>query len=334
MANITPTKNGYRAQVYVNGKRPSKTFRTKREAVNWATDMEAKLRDDADKSPAERHTLADALERYRDYASPTKKGQRWEVVRINALLSSNTFPTQLLIGDVTPEIIGTWRDERLKVVSAGTVLRDFGLLSAIFEEARREWKWIAVNPISDVRKPRAPDHRDIIISRSQIKRQLKALGYSPKKPIRTVSQSVAVAFLTALRTGVRAGELCSLPPSRVFEHHMTVNGKTGERDIPLTWKAHRLLRKMEGFDELLVFGITSQTLDALFRKARKRAGLEGFTYHDSRHTAATWIAAKMKSNGVEAQQAVLDLCKIFGWTNINQALTYYNPKMKDIVKRL
>jgi integrase len=333
LANIVQTKNGYRAQVYVGGQRPSKTFRTKREALVWASQMETKLRDDKSKPPSERKTFADTLERYRDEVSPTKKGSRWEQVRINAFLESKILPTRLPIGEVTSDHLGKWRDQRLKEVSSGTVLREFGLLSAVFDQARREWKWIQVNPVADVRKPREPDHREVIITWSQVRRQLKSLGYSYKK-VRTISQAAAITFLVALRTGGRAGELCSLPWTRVYEDHATVNGKTGERHIPLTAKTKRLIGRMEGFDDTLVFGISSQTLDALFRRARVRAGMEGFTFHDSRHTAATWIAAKMKSSGVEAQQAVLDLCKIFGWSNINQALTYYNPKMSDIVKRL
>ena len=68
-----------------------------------------------------------------------------------------------------------------------------------------------------------------------------------------------------------------------------------------------------------------QTLDALFRKLRDAAGLSGFTFHDTRHTAATMIARKLD---------VLDLCKMFGWKNTTRALTYYNPTASDIAKRL
>jgi integrase len=62
-----------------------------------------------------------------------------------------------------------------------------------------------------------------------------------------------------------------------------------------------------------VFGLSPQTLDALFRKYRALAGLSGFTFHDARHTAATWMAQKLN---------VLDLCKVFGWSNTSpRALT-------------
>jgi integrase len=82
---------------------------------------------------------------------------------------------------------------------------------------------------------------------------------------------------------------------------------------------------MKGWDSDLVFGVQSQTLDTLFRRARDRAGLKGFTFHDSRHSACTRLARKVD---------VLELCKIMGWVKTTQALTYFNPKVSDIARRL
>ncbi|MDR0735788.1 MAG: hypothetical protein LBF51_02965 [Zoogloeaceae bacterium] len=72
----------------------------------------------------------------------------------------------------------------------------------------------------------------------------------------------------------------------------------------------------------------------LTRKYRERAGLSGFTFHDARHTAATWIAGRMRSSGIPAQQALLDMCRMFGWSNTSRALTYYNPSAADIARRM
>jgi len=104
---------------------------------------------------------------------------------------------------------------------------------------------------------------------------------------------------------------------------MTKNGKS--RDVPLSSRAIRLIEQMRGFDEALVFGLKTASLDAFFRKYRQRAGLDGFTFHDTRHTAATMLCKKVE---------VLTLCKIFGWSNTSQALTYYNPKAASIAALL
>lgn len=325
MPSITKHSKGYRVQVYVRGKRDSKTFRTQREASAWGYARETELRAMQAASPGELHTLADAMRKYANEVSPSKRGHRWEEIRLEAMIRAADLPVNHKLAAITPDMIGQWRNFRLTQVGPGTVLREIGLLSAVLETARREWRWITVNPIADVRKPKMPDHREVLITRPQIKAMLRVMGYSPSRPIRTVAQACAVAFLIALRTGMRAGELCGVKWSDVYEGYCKVNGKTGKRDVPLTAKAQRLIEAMRGYDPVYVVGVTPQSLDAMFRKYRKRAGLSGFTWHDSRHTAATWIAQKLH---------VLDLCKMFGWSNPARAMVYYNPKAADIAKRL
>jgi len=335
MASITKHKDGYRAQVYVSGQRDSAVRRTKREAEVWAAARETELRALAAALPGVRHTLGDALQRYSDEVSPTKRGCRWEQIRIAVFLRDDNLPCGQAIGRLTTPQLADWRDARLRQVSAGSVLREIGILAAVLETARREWRWISVNPMADMRKPKAPEHRSVVISRREVRLMLREMGYSSRKPVRSMSQAVAVCFLVALRTGMRAGELCGLRWDLVHDGYCTLPvTKTKPRDVPLTAKAMALIRRMDGWDGVLVFGVSPQSLDALFRKYRKRAGLEGFTFHDSRHTAATWIAGRMKSSNIPAQQAVFDMCKMFGWSSVDQALAYYNPSAKDIALRI
>lgn len=329
MASYKQVRNGYQVQVAIRGVRKSASFRTKREAVAWASALETEIRANDGKPVGNKKTLADALQKYSNEVSPSKRGCRWEQIRIKAFMNS-ALPVGELIHEVTPAMIALWRDDRLRSVGNGTVLREIGLLSAVFEQARLEWGWVKSNPVTDIRKPRQPDHRETLLTRHQIKLQLHALGYSPLIPIRSVSQSIAVAFLLALRSGMRAGEICGLTWARVHDGYCQTPHKTGNtalsmRDVPLTTKALRLINKMRGFDPVTVFGVKVNTLDTLFRRARDRAGLSGFVFHDTRHTAATWLAQDLH---------VLDLCKAFGWSNTTRALTYYNPKASDIAKRI
>lgn len=322
MASIQKTTKGYRAFVYVKGVRDTKQFATKREASAWAAQRETEIRGDAQKSPAEKHTLADALSRYKEEESPRKRGHRWESVRIEALLRDPNFPSRVSMCNLTPTHFSEWRDARTKEVQPGTVLREISLISGVLECARVEWQWIDSNPMKLIRKPKMPDHREVIITPAQTKAMLKAMRYSPASPVRTVAQSVSVCFLTALRTGMRAGELTGLTWDRVFDDHVFLPvTKTTKRNAPLTHKAVRLIQKMRDYDPESVFGLTSQSLDANFRKYRVRAGLSGFTFHDSRHTAATQMARKLD---------VLDLCRVFGWTDPKMAMVYYNPTASSI----
>lgn len=328
MASIQAYKGGYRAFLCVKGVRETATFRTQREAKSWAASRETELRADSQRPAGERTTLGQVMQRYSEEVSPTKRGVRWEQIRIAAFLREPGFPAALPVGQITPEILAAWRDARLKLVSPGTVLRELGLVSAILTHARREWRMIDVNPVADVRRPREPDHREVLITRAQIKAVLRAMKYHPAQPVRTVGQSVAVAFLLALRTGMRAGELTGMTWGHVFPSHVHLPvTKTKRRDVPLPRKSVRLIEKMRGFDPDSVFGLTPATLDAMFRKYRRRAGLDGFTFHDARHTAATWL---VKSGKVD----VLTLCKIFGWSNPKMAMTYFNPTAADIAAQI
>lgn len=161
---------------------------------------------------------------------------------------------------------------------------------------------------------------------AQLAALTEAMGYAGGE-VRTVGQACAVAFLAALATGMRAGELCGLRWDQVHGNYVslpkTKNGKP--RDVPLSSEAQRLIGLARGYDPVLVFGMQAQSLDANFRKYRARSGLEGFTFHDSRHTAATRMARLVD---------VLTLCKIFGWSNTRQALVYFNPSASDIAQRL
>ena len=328
MASPKKTAQGtWRVQLEINGVRDSATFDTKRQADEWNARRTIELKAEGKSGPGAGKTLKDALRRYAEEEAPKKRGSSKEIIRLAAFEGPkhHGLPIKKKIQTVTSDDIARWRDDRLTLNARGSVLRDLGLLSAVMECARREWKWIKVNPVRDVKKPANPDHRERIIRADETRKVLRALGYA--MPVRTVSQAVAVCFLTALATGMRAGELCGLTWDDVKGDHVvllvTKNGK--RRDVPLTPVAQRLIEGMRGWDAVSVFGLQSQSLDTLFRRARTRANLSGFLFHDARHTAATALARKLD---------VLTLCKVFGWSNTKQALTYFNPSASDIARRL
>jgi len=327
MAEPKKTAQGtWRIQIEVRGVRDSANLKTKREAYDWAARRRIELQAQAVGNVGTLKTLGDALRRYSEEVSPTHRGERWEIVRLAAYQKpAFGLPVKKKLSDLTTSDIADWRDLRLRTVARGTVIRDLGLLSGVFEQCRLEWKWLAVNPAKDVRRPASPDHREVLITGLQTRKMLRALGYGG--PVRSVTQAVAMCFLVALATGMRAGELCGLTWDNMRVDHcilpITKNGK--RRDVPLSTVALKLIERMRGFDPVLVFGLKVSSLDALFRRARDRAGLEGFTFHDSRHSAATRMGRLLD---------ILDLCKVFGWAKMDQALTYYNEKPGRIAKRL
>jgi len=306
--------------------RASRSFRTRREAVEWAALKEQKIRQRTEKDPRLQHTLRDALHRYADEVSPTKRGEHWERIRLNAFEGYN-LPLDKPLIKVTPQDIADFRDSRALSISNGSVRREISLLSSVFQIAMLEWGWTDKNPCRMIRKPPNSKHRERIIHWWETKRMLRSMGYRQHGEIETTSQAAAMCMLTALRTGMRAGELTGMTWGQVFERHCHLpKTKTGRpRDVPLSLKAKALIERMRGWHDELVFGISPATLDTLFRRYRDRAGLEGFTFHDTRHTAATMISRKVD---------VLDLCKIFGWADPKMAMVYYNPDAESLADLL
>lgn len=328
MASPKKTASGrWHIQIEIAGVRDSGTFPTKREATEWAAARSLELRTSKGPAAGQNRTLADAIDKYVREIVPAKRGYRWEEIRFRMFLAQEIFPSRKIIGKVTPEDIAEWRDYRARTVKPASVLREMTLVSSVFEAARREWRWVSSNPVRDVRKPPLPMHRERVIAWHEIRAMLRVMNWHGVRPARTMTAALAACFLCALQTGMRAGELCALRWEDVHNGYCRLQrSKTGAgRDVPLTHAAQRNIESMKGWDEDLVFGLVPATRDALFRKYRRKAGLDGFTFHDARHTAATRIAGTLH---------VLDLCKMFGWSNPKRAMTYYNPKATDIAARL
>jgi len=308
MATFRPSGRGWRAEVVRNGRRASKSFRTKLEAQAWARAKETEF---LSLSKTARQTLHDALQRYADTVSTRKKGARWEAVRI--ALFKRQLPDRPL-SSLTPESLARWRDERLAKVSGSSVRRELNLLSAILERATVEWGWIPANPARRVRKPPEGKGRERVITDAEVA-ALVAACRSPAE-IR-----VGQAFLFALETGMRVSEICGLTAKTIGEKVAVLpDTKNGtRREVPLSPRAREMLPP-DGF------GLSPSTLDIHFRRVKDRAGLT-FVFHDTRHTAATRIALSGKLTPFE-------LARMFGWKSMNMALRYFNATASDIADRL
>ncbi|MFT4267001.1 MAG: site-specific integrase [Xenophilus sp.] len=333
MSSIKKHGKGWRAQVKVGGKRESAVKPTRQEAALWAADRERELRRQAEGTLGEVKTLRDAMRRYALEVSPEHKGERWETIRLAMLEDDAALPVTLPLNKITPQHLTTWKVARLKKVGPGSVLREMSLLGSVLSYARRDWGWMQTAPMSDVRRPSQPRHRDRLITWGETRRMLRQLGWRPSGRPETLKQVTAATFLLALRTGMRAGELTGLEWGRVrqawVELHDTKNGSS--RDVPMPPKAMRLIERMRGLDEDRPLPIAVQTLDATFRRARDEAGLSGFRFHDSRHTAATRIG---RTVGQPGRVSFPEFCLIMGWRDPKHALIYVNTSAADLATRL
>lgn len=320
MASFRKLKKGVRAEVCVNKVRESKVLDTMAKARQWALEREVELKS-LDGGLSLTHVVRDVFERYRDEVSIGKKGERWERLRLNRLAKDSLGDVKLK--DLKAAHVADWRDRRLKQVKGSTVNRELNLISHCFEVARSEWHWLQSSPTKDVRRPKESPPRDRLITENEIERVCWSLGFEEGHPVTTKSQRIAVAFLFAIETGMRAGEIAALRPEAINTNVAylgeTKNGYT--RSVPLSKRAVQLISYLD--DKM--FDTTSSRLSSLFAKGVARAGIEDLTFHDSRHEAITRLSKKLD---------VLALARVVGHRDIKQLMTYYNETAYELAEKL
>ncbi len=315
----------WQAQVARQGVRRSKSFQTKQEAKDWAARTEYEILNG--NGHALRGCLRDIFLRYSRDVSPQKRGGRWERIRLARFSREPIADTPL--SKLTPAVFAEWRDQRLKEVSGSTVNREMQLVSHALSIAQREWGWLNYNPITGVRRPPCSPPRERRITEDEIERILNVAGYEPNN-LSTNIQRVAHAFLFAIETAMRAGEIVGLTwPNvdlnrQVAHLPMTKNGRA--RDVPLSKQAVRLLKalpRIEGDDRC--FRLKSDPLATLSRRIIRKANIVDLRFHDTRHEAVTRLASKMD---------LLSLARTVGHRDIRMLQVYYNETADQLAKKL
>lgn len=316
MASIRKVGKRWRAEIARKGVRKSAMFATRQEAKDWAAHEEFLITGGERVSAA--MSLGDLFDRYAREVSPSKRGRRWEQIRLEKLCRDPLARKRL--SDVGATDLASWRDKRLGEVKTGTVRREMELMSAVFTQAVREWGLLRVSPMATVRKPPPGRPRDRLPTDAEIERLRAAAG-----GLDTYSGRAFHAFLFSCETAMRAGEICGLRwehiTGRVAHLPLTKNGTA--RDVPLSTKARAMLDELS--DRAKVFDMVPSQLDANWRKLRAKAGVKGLTFHDARHAGVTQLAQKVE---------VMDLARIVGHKNISQLLIYYNRSADDIADLL
>ena len=329
MATIRKRGSKWEAGVYVNGKRRSASFDTKSRATAWAVSIESELRAvGAGTIPMDK-TFGDLLRRYSEEVSPTKKGEKFEITKINAMFKREDPLLNVRLCQIGSPDVSAWRDRRLAEISPDGVLREWTLLSHACTVGKKDWGWLADNPFKDARRPKAGSARSRRLEAGEIERILLALGTEPSRVPTTVTARVGFVFLFALETAMRSGEICNLTWADVGERTVTITeSKNGDpRVVPLSSEARRLLSLLpRGEPTDPVFQVNDAQRDAIFRKALTRAMLDDLHFHDTRREALTRLSQKVD---------VMTLAKISGHRDLRILQnTYYAPRMEDVAARL
>jgi integrase len=331
MASIRKRGDSWLCEVRRKGIFKSATFPTKTHAQTWATKIEADILAGKTGSIPNK-TFGDLLTYYAENISVKKKGERWEVVRINKFLRNDIAKVKL--ADLSATDFVKWRDRSLETLAGSSVKRERNLLSNVLTIAVNELKWLHDNPLRGVKMPKSNRARDRLILEDELEKLKFVLNYDKdKKPV-TINARIGVALLFAIETGMRIGEICALQWKEVFlaKKYCKVAGievgagktESAQRDVPLSPEAIRLLNQM-GTDGGRVFDLKSSQVDSNFRKAKAQAGIEDLHFHDSRANACTKLSKKID---------ILSLARMLGHKNLSQLQVYYRETAEDTAAKL
>ena len=284
----------YRVDVRLKGFPAQRaSFRRITDAKKWAQQTEAAIREGRyfKTTEARKHTLAEAIDRYKDSVLPAKRDHKKQSAQLDWWRNELGAYT---LADVTPSLLGEARDTLSKGRSPATVVRYIAALSHVFTIAVNEWEWLENNPMRKVRKPKEPRGRVRILSDDERKALLEACKNSNNQYLHAI-------VVLALSSGMRQGEIMNLRWQDVdiekgfIVLHETKNNE--RRSVPLTSYAHELLKehsKLRRLDTDLLFPGKNPKKPVFIRapwvEAVKEAKIENFRFHDLRHSAASYLA--------------------------------------------
>lgn len=316
----------------MRGHKLSATFDTHDEARAWAAAQEARLAQGAVARDGQAAFLtpADLFRRYKEEVSPSKRGERWEAIRLDMLARFPVFAKPLR--DFGPEDLARWRNERLALVAPSSVNRELNLLSAVFTAAIKEWRLgLRENPVHLVSRPKQTRARTRRVTDAEAKAVRDALGWDGETAPASLSQWIAWTHALAMETAMRKGEMLGLVWARVrldrayVELAETKNGHG--RNVPLSRRARALFAMLRaGAPHDRVVPVNPGTFDTMFRRAVKDAGLVDLHFHDSRREATTRLAPKVGN--------ALDLARITGHRDPRQLMDYYRPDASELAEKL
>ena len=332
----TIRKRGFRWQVQVRrtGQPPlSRSFIQRSDAEAWARKQEV-LQDQGEVIQVRRDLKAMKLdmllERYEREITPLKRGSIPEKARIGVMRRHRIASTSLHL--LTPSVLASYRDERLKAVSSGSVRREMTVLLHCLKTATTDWGIpLPFASLSTIKRPPDSKGRNRRLKADELPALKSALEQCRNTLVRQV-------FLFALATGMRRGELLNLEwPNVDWEDRtallpLTKNGEA--RLVPLSPAAIQVLielqkvRQQQPNESLdaLVFPITANAFRLAWERLKRRAGVDDLRFHDLRHEAI--------SRYFELGLSVPEVILISGHKDSRTLFRYTHLNPKDVAFKL
>jgi len=281
------------------------TFRRKKDAQAWARKTEAEMdRGLFVNQDAARHTtFADLIELYIKHVTayrPSEKSRVSETLRLKRFLRTKPKLCSHAIINLQPEMFEAYRDRRLKqpasrgksllktnkFLAPSTVKRELNLFKRVIDYKKRKLG-LTYNPVNteDVKRPVVNDERDIRLTNEEMTRFMQECARA-RNPL--LLPIVIIAF----ETGARQGSILKLTWNDINIVRRTAllrgvkNSRNPEKiinhSIGLTPYAVDVLNSLPHVEDR-IFPITANALRLAFNRARQKANVTHFRFHDTRH---------------------------------------------------
>lgn len=336
MASIRRRGDTWQARIVQKGFTPiTKSFPSRELAELWAKKTEVDMARGAfiDTQLAERTTLGEVFKRYTLEVSPLHRGQKHEVARLS-LLGRDKVAT-IALANLTPQDIADLRDRRLQRIKESTCNREMQLVSAVISHACREWGMHLPrgNPCALVRKPPPGLGRRRLFEGDEETRLYAAIrgeGYQ-RVPREKANWWLEPIVTLAIETAMRRGELLAMQwrnvdlGRRVVYLPVTKNGHP--RAVPLSSRAVTTFKELpRAIDGGTVFPVAWTAVHQAWRKACKRAGIDGLRFHDLRHVGTCRLAERLPN--------VIELASVTGHRDVKMLARYYHVPAEVLAAKL
>jgi integrase len=296
-----PERNRWLVEIrYPDGSRLRKRLRREREALRIWSAEQTKIENGTWHEQAPKTvTFATALKQYREYSTVQNRSHRSYVEPALSMWEAQ-LNTNVLLAKLTPAHIEDVKLRRAQQVAHSTVDKDLAVLKAFFNWCMAR-NLAATNPVRRVKFFNEDNSRLRYLTEDEYSRLLQAATKIKTSPF------LAEKIVLSVHTGLRRGSLFHLRwdqvdfLNRVLRIQRTKSGRPhalplnatvlttlqalyNQRipDCPYAF-AHATGRKA---------GEPVQDVKNAFQTALETAEIKDFTWHDLRHTFASWLIMK------------------------------------------